>query len=122
MGGDVTVLRVFTDAAGNFGNPLGIVDAASVPASQRQAIASELGYSETIFVGLPSNGSTTAHARIFTPATELPFAGHHMVGAAWWLRTTHREVPTSRCARSASISRSKSSAEENDRYTEANRR
>jgi predicted PhzF superfamily epimerase YddE/YHI9 len=86
MGIDVTVVRVFTDAAGNFGNPLGIVDAAAVPTDRRQAVAAELGYSETIFIDLPARGSTTAHARIFTPATELPFAGHPTVGAAWWLR------------------------------------
>lgn len=86
MGIDVTVLRVFTDAAGDFGNPLGVIDAAEVPPSRRQGIATELGYSETIFVDLPADGSTTAHAQIFTPATELPFAGHPTVGAAWWLR------------------------------------
>ena len=33
----------------------------------RQQIATELGYSETIFIDLPEQGSTTAHARIFTP-------------------------------------------------------
>ena len=47
---DVTVLRVFTDSDGNFGNALGVVDAKSAPADQRQAIARELGYSETIFI------------------------------------------------------------------------
>ncbi|EHB44098.1 phenazine biosynthesis protein PhzF family [Mycolicibacterium rhodesiae JS60] len=82
---DLTVLRVFTDACGNFGNPLGVVDAATVPAGERQRVAAELGYSETIFIDLPNSGSTTAHARIFTPSTELPFAGHPTVGAAWWL-------------------------------------
>lgn len=82
---DVTVLRVFTDACGNFGNPLGVVDAATVAAGERQCVAAELGYSETIFIDVPNSGSTTAHARIFTPSTELPFAGHPTVGAAWWL-------------------------------------
>src|SRR3954470_14600084 len=91
---DVTVLRVFTDARGNFGNPLGVVDAASVPAGERQRIATELGYSETIFIDLPADGSTTAHARIFTLATELPFAGHPTVGAAWWLRDRGTPIRT----------------------------
>ena len=91
---DVTVLRVFTDAEGNFGNPLGVVDAAAVPSAQRQALATELGYSETIFIDLPSAGATTAHARIFTPATELPFAGHPTVGAAWWLRERGTPIHT----------------------------
>lgn len=91
---DVTVLRVFTDAEGNFGNPLGVVDAATAPPADRQRIAAELGYSETVFIDLPATGSTAAHARIFTPATELPFAGHPTVGAAWWLRERGTPVRT----------------------------
>lgn len=94
MGVDVTVLRVFTDAAGDFGNPLGVVDSAAVPPAGRQALATALGYSETVFVDLPADGSTTAHAAIFTPATELPFAGHPTVGAAWWLRRHGMPVNT----------------------------
>ena len=83
---DVTVVRVFTDADGNFGNPLGVVDAGTVDPGDRQRIATELGYSETIFIDVPERGASTARARIFTPATELPFAGHPTVGASWWLR------------------------------------
>ena len=94
MGVDVTVLRVFTDAYGNFGNPLGVVDAATVESDQHQRIASELGYSETIFVALPAAGSTTADARIYTPLTELAFAGHPTVGASWWLRSTGTPIHT----------------------------
>ena len=86
MSVDVTVLRVFTDAEGNFGNPLGVVDAATVEPERHQAIATELGYSETIFVNIPATGDTTASARIYTPLTELAFAGHPTVGASWWLR------------------------------------
>ncbi len=82
---DVTVLRVFTDSDGRFGNPLGVVDASAVDPNDRQRIATELGYSETVFVDIPQAGSSTAHARIFTPVTELPFAGHPTVGASWWL-------------------------------------
>ena len=79
MGVDVAVLRVFTDADRRFGNLLGVVDAATVPPGQRQSVATELGYSETIFIDLPQPDSTTAHAHIFTPVTELPFAGHPTV-------------------------------------------
>jgi predicted PhzF superfamily epimerase YddE/YHI9 len=91
---DVTVLRVFTDSAGNFGNPLGVVDAATVPPDQRQRLATQLGYSETVFIDLPDAGSTTAHARIYTPAVELPFAGHPTVGASWWLRAAGTPIRT----------------------------
>jgi predicted PhzF superfamily epimerase YddE/YHI9 len=94
MSVDVTVLRVFTDADGNFGNPLGVVDAGTVEPEQRQPIATELGYSETIFVDIPAAGSTAASARIYTPVTELPFAGHPTVGASWWLRSSGTPVHT----------------------------
>lgn len=83
---DVTVLRVFTDPEGNYGNALGVVDNSAVKPADRQRIATKLGYSETIFVDLPQPGAHTAHARIYTPTTELPFAGHPAVGASWWLR------------------------------------
>lgn len=91
---DVTVLRVFTDAAGEFGNPLGIVDAAAVQPQDRPRLAAQLGYSETVFVDLPEPGVTTAQARIYTPGGELAFAGHPCVGLAWWLRDIGTPVHT----------------------------
>ena len=94
MGFDVTVVRVFTDASGNFGNPLGVVDASTVDADWHQRIATQLGYSETTFVHLPHGGSTTARARIYTPLVELPFAGHPTVGASWWLRARGMPIRT----------------------------
>jgi predicted PhzF superfamily epimerase YddE/YHI9 len=79
---ELHVLRVFTDAEGGHGNPLGIVlDGASVPEPERQPLAFELGYSETVFVDDAASGAI----RIFTPAAELPFAGHPTVGTAWLL-------------------------------------
>ncbi len=94
MSVDVTVVRVFTDPQGDFGNPLGVVDAARVDDADRQRLATELGYSETIFVALPVAGATSAHATIYTPRTQLPFAGHPTVGAAWWLRRNGSPVRT----------------------------
>ncbi|OBF15687.1 PhzF family phenazine biosynthesis protein [Mycobacterium sp. ACS4331] len=94
MGIDVTVLRVFTDSEGNYGNPLGVVDARTVGPSDRQALATQLGYSETIFVHIPTAGAATAQVQIFTPAAELPFAGHPTVGASWWLKETGTPVHT----------------------------
>lgn len=91
---DVTVLRVFTDSAGDFGNPLGVVDATEVPPAQRQQLATQLGYSETIFIDMPEPGAATATAHIFTPATELPFAGHPTVGAGWFLASRGTPVHT----------------------------
>jgi predicted PhzF superfamily epimerase YddE/YHI9 len=94
MATDVTVLRVFTDRDGNFGNPLGVVDASTVAGDDRQALATELGYSETIFVDIPGAGAATAHAHIYTPTTELPFAGHPTVGLSWWLRSRGMPINT----------------------------
>ncbi|WP_375485520.1 PhzF family phenazine biosynthesis protein [uncultured Mycobacterium sp.] len=91
---DVMVLRVFTDSHGNFGNPLGVVAASSVEPRRRQSLARQLGYSETIFVAPPASGGTTAHARIYTPLTELPFAGHPTLGASWWLREQGTPIRT----------------------------
>jgi predicted PhzF superfamily epimerase YddE/YHI9 len=77
----VRVLRVFTDDAGESGNALGVVCAAAeIDHDRRQAIAAELGFSETVFV----DGSD--RLQIFTPTVELPFAGHPLVGSAWLLR------------------------------------
>jgi predicted PhzF superfamily epimerase YddE/YHI9 len=77
------VLRVFLNDEGEFGNHLGVfLEGAEVPADRRQAIATELNYSETVFVDDPERGEM----RIFTPAAEIPFAGHPSVGTAWLLR------------------------------------
>lgn len=76
------VLRVFCDEAGAHGNPLGVFLAgAEVPPERRQAVAHELGFSETVFVDDAAHG----RCHIFTPGLELPFAGHPMVGTAWLL-------------------------------------
>jgi trans-2,3-dihydro-3-hydroxyanthranilate isomerase len=80
----VRVVRVFTrDGAG--GNHLGIHDGL-LQEEVMQAVATSLGFSETIFLGDPTGDDAVA-VRIFTPASELPFAGHPLVGAAWHLGT-----------------------------------
>jgi len=87
------VLRVFTDEAGAHGNPLGVfLDGGEVPEERRQAVAHELGFSETVFVEEPASGAI----RIFTPGLELPFAGHPTVGAAWLLAREGFPVPALR--------------------------
>ena len=76
------VLRVFCDSEGQFGSPLGVVlDGRAIPPERRQLLAAELGFSETAYVDDPDAGQL----RIFTPAAELPFAGHPLVGVAWLL-------------------------------------
>lgn len=92
MGTQVDVVRVFTDSAGRFGNELGIARAADVPEAERQALAAKAGYSETVVVEDPVD--EVARVRIYTPAVELPFAGHPSVGTAWWF--AERGIPVRR--------------------------
>ena len=76
------LLRVFCAEDGSGGNPLGVfLDGAEVPDDRRQAVAADLGLSETVFVDDAPSGAI----RIFTPAEELDFAGHPSVGTAWLL-------------------------------------
>ena len=78
------VADVFTDTPLT-GNQLGVfTDARDVPDGLMQLLAKELNFSETVFV-LPKEGDGHARIRIFTPARELPFAGHPTLGAAFVL-------------------------------------
>ncbi|MGI9422752.1 MAG: PhzF family phenazine biosynthesis protein, partial [Hyphomicrobiaceae bacterium] len=75
-------LDVFTDRR-FAGNPLAVVlgaDMLSTDAMQR--IAREFNLSETVFVMKPDQPAHSAKVRIFTPASEMPFAGHPTVGTA----------------------------------------
>jgi predicted PhzF superfamily epimerase YddE/YHI9 len=76
------LLRVFCSDDGSGGNSLGVfLNGAEVPPERRQAVAADLGLSETVFVDHAERGEI----RIFTPALELDFAGHPTVGTAWLL-------------------------------------
>ena len=79
------LLRVFCSDDGSGGNALGVfLNGAEVPPERRQAVAADLGLSETVFVDDAERGEV----RIFTPAVELNFAGHPAVGTAWLLEGT----------------------------------
>jgi trans-2,3-dihydro-3-hydroxyanthranilate isomerase len=78
---------VFTDTRYG-GNPLAVLpNAAGLTNIQMQQIAREFNYSETTFV-LPSENGYTRNVRIFTPFTEVPFAGHPNIGTAFVLAHT----------------------------------
>jgi trans-2,3-dihydro-3-hydroxyanthranilate isomerase len=67
------------------GNQLAVfTDGRDVDDETMQALARELNFSETVFVLPPSEGGH-ARIRIFTPVTELPFAGHPVLGSAFVL-------------------------------------
>jgi trans-2,3-dihydro-3-hydroxyanthranilate isomerase len=94
---------VFTDVA-FAGNQLAVfTDARDIPEEQLQPLAREINFSETVFV-YPAAGDGHARIRIFTPALELPFAGHPVLGTAFvlggplqldelWLETGAGVVP-----------------------------
>jgi trans-2,3-dihydro-3-hydroxyanthranilate isomerase len=89
---------VFTDQPFG-GNPLAVVpDARGLATEQMQAIAKEFNLSETTFVLPPQDSAHTAQVRIFTPRTELPFAGHPNVGTAFVLAAAPGEASAARPA------------------------
>src|SRR5918997_1721911 len=83
------VLKVFVGEGGVGGNPLGVfLEGEEIPEPERQGVAADLGFSETVFVEDAASGEV----RIFTPGTELPFAGHPLVGTAWLLNAVRGAV------------------------------
>ena len=78
------VADVFTDRPLT-GNQLAVfTDARQVEPETMQALALEMGFSESVFV-LPAEGEGDVRIRIFTPRVELPFAGHPVLGTAFVL-------------------------------------
>jgi trans-2,3-dihydro-3-hydroxyanthranilate isomerase len=83
---------VFTDRLFG-GNQLAVFpQAGGLDTRVMQSIARELNISETVFVFPPSDPAHTRRLRIFTPASELPFAGHPTIGTAFVLASVG-EVP-----------------------------
>lgn len=77
-----STLDVFTDKPFG-GNPLAVFcDQAELPPALMRSIARELNLSETVFILPPRDTRALRRLRIFTPARELPFAGHPTIGAA----------------------------------------
>ena len=76
------VVDVFSDRA-LLGNPVAVVlDAQQLDSAAMQRIARWTNLSETTFVLPPDVAGATHRVRIFTPASELPFAGHPTLGTA----------------------------------------
>jgi len=81
---EYTLVDVFTDTKFG-GNQLAVfTDGRGIDATTMQAMAKELNLPETAFVVPPASGGDH-RLRIFTPAKELPFAGHPTVGTAYVL-------------------------------------
>jgi trans-2,3-dihydro-3-hydroxyanthranilate isomerase len=78
------VVDVFTDTPLT-GNQLAVfTDAREIPDERLQPLAREMNFSETVFV-YPPEGEGHVKLRIFTPAAELPIAGHPVLGSAFVL-------------------------------------
>lgn len=76
---------VFTDTALS-GNPLAVVpDSGNISTRTMQQIANEFALPETAFVSPPVNAASGFRLRIFTPAKELPMAGHPTIGTCFAL-------------------------------------
>jgi trans-2,3-dihydro-3-hydroxyanthranilate isomerase len=76
------IVDVFTDRP-FAGNPLAVLfGAEGLAGDQMQTLAREFNLSESVFILPPTSPGATYRARIFTPDSELPFAGHPSVGAA----------------------------------------
>jgi trans-2,3-dihydro-3-hydroxyanthranilate isomerase len=76
------VVDVFTDTPLE-GNQLGVfTDARGFSGERMQRLAREMNFAETVFI-LPAEGDGDVRMRIFTPGSELPFAGHPVLGTAF---------------------------------------
>lgn len=79
----VHILRVFVDKEKRFGNPVGIVldEKREIILADRQAVTTKIGFSESVFI----NDLGTGNLSIFNPQGEIGFAGHALVGTAFFI-------------------------------------
>jgi predicted PhzF superfamily epimerase YddE/YHI9 len=77
------IFRVFANQNGEFGNPVGIVldENQDVNPVDRQCLATKFGFSESVFI----NNMATGKVSIFNPKREVNFAGHALVGTAYFI-------------------------------------
>src|SRR5579859_5470075 len=87
---DVHVVKVFTGKNSLYGSPVGIVidEGSHLGSQKRQAIATQLSFSETVFV----NRASPAEVSIYGLQSEVNFAGAPLVGTAWLL-SKHQGSP-----------------------------
>jgi len=80
---DVHVVRVFTSKNGQYGSPAGVIidEGSHISPQERQSIATQLGFSETVFV----NRKSPAKVSIYGLQNEVNFAGAPLLGTAWLL-------------------------------------
>lgn len=85
------------------GNQVAVfLDAGRLSAAEMQRTARETNLSETVFV-FPGDAEADAAVRIFTPAAEMPFAGHPLLGTAFILAAQRDDVGTIRLRTKAGV-------------------
>lgn len=75
------------------GNPLAVVIGGDLSDETMQKVAAEANYSETTFIGSRPEPDGGYRVRLFTPAREIAFAGHPILGTAWVIRHHLASVP-----------------------------
>ncbi|MBI3559346.1 PhzF family phenazine biosynthesis protein, partial [Candidatus Gottesmanbacteria bacterium] len=80
---EIHIVRVFINPDGKFGNPVGIIldEGRKINLQKRQKIATELGFSESVFINDKNAGRISIH----NPQREILFAGHATLGTAWFI-------------------------------------
>lgn len=80
----ISTIRVFVDKWNQFGSPLGIVmdEEKKLSQTERQRIATELNYSETVFI----DDGALGKIQVFSPIRECPFSMYAAVGSSWFIR------------------------------------
>ncbi len=93
----LNIAKVFVDENGKFGNPVGIVidEERKLNEEKRQKIATKLNFSETVFV---DSLGTTPEISIFNPQDKVKFAGHAVLGTAYFInRIFGKTVSSIKC-------------------------
>lgn len=77
------IIKVFVNEKGEFGNPVGIIvdEGKKFTQQERQEKATKSGLSEIVFINNIKNNNIS----IFSPTREIPFAGHAVIGSAFYL-------------------------------------
>lgn len=93
----VKTAKVFVNKQGQFGNPVGIVidDRLSLDKEKRQKIATDLNFSETVFI----NNLDKPDIQLFNPVHEVTFAGHAVLGTAYFFKHMGKKFSVINCGK-----------------------
>lgn len=93
----VNILKVFVDKDGKFGNPVGVVinDNDKLNDEQKQKIAHDLNFSETVFI---DKFGKIPEVSVFNPIKKVRFAGHAVLGTAYFIKNVlNKNIDSIKC-------------------------